>query len=140
MSEQNKKQPDPTSEKGGEGFGRHDRPKWWSQQLETSWQGMKSALMEQMGTIGTHVKNFGKSTEKWEGRISEEAMAFGHAARERYKTFRTWSSALEQQLKIEWQEFKSKEISWESVRDAVRHAWEHSRPTPEASNPPPAAK
>lgn len=113
---QNNEKPSAT----GSGFFRSDRPKWWTQQLESSWQHIREAVTQQ-------VQKIEGVTKKWEDRLTEEALAFGHGARQRFQRFRVWEAALEEQLKAEWQQLKGKNVKWESVRDAVKHAWEHAK-------------
>ena len=110
------------------------KPKWWTDSLETSWNGVKAeAIAGWDKVVGTQ--------RKLDKGIAEEAIAFGHGARQVYQKIEVWGSELEDKLKADWKEAGGDaERAWDKVSAAVRHGWERviAAVTPASSAKPPA--
>jgi hypothetical protein len=98
------------------------RPHWWTDRIDTSWEKAKADVMKAWRST----KRVGRALED---AAAEEAVAFGHGARQVYPAVREWSADLAQMLELDWKETRrGVQHGWEDVKDAVRHGWESAKP------------
>lgn len=93
------------------------KPTWWNDSLETSWKKVS------MATVAAWDK-LGHAAKKIEHHSTEQALAFGHGAREAYPKMLVWSHELEEKLKSDWKQVQSDATdAWEQVHDAIKYSW-----------------
>lgn len=97
------------------------KPTWWNESFETSWQKVKVTTLEGWDKLL-------QRGQKLNHRIAEQALAFGHGARELYPKITAWSKELEDKLKADWAQIQgTAEETWEKVSDAIKHGWETAK-------------
>ena len=89
---------------------------WWTENIETSWLTAKKELMADWEKLATNEKSLAHEA-------AEEAIAFGHGARDAFKDLQTWSVELQAQLESDWKDGHRTAHAWEQVKDAGRHGW-----------------
>jgi hypothetical protein len=100
--------------------GSNRKPKWWTDNVETSWNKVKvEAIADWKKVVATE-----KGVER---KVDEQAIAFGHGAREAYDQVKTWGGELEATLKADWvQTMADAEHAWDGVSRAVKHGWDRA--------------
>jgi hypothetical protein len=103
------------------------QPKWWSPETEASWQKVKNAVVGEWHKVADGAKKIEKV-------VAEQAIAFGHGARDAYGRMGTWSADVEKKLKADWESTRHEAgETWDKVRDAVKHGWDKTvHPTPKS--------
>ena len=113
------------------------KPKWWNESFQSSWDKVKAQVLADWDKVVGAEK-------KLERGITEEAIAFGHGARQAYQKMAVWGGELEEGLKTDWKETgHDAEVAWDKVSAAVKHGWERAKATAGAatsSEKEPAAK
>ena len=89
---------------------------WWTENIETSWLAAKQGLVADWQKLATNEKALAHEA-------AEEAIAFGHGARDAFKDLQTWSVELQAKLESDWKDGHRTAHAWEQVKDAVRHGW-----------------
>ena len=103
--------------------GAGSKPKWWTESFETSWKKARAEVMADWDKVVAGEK-------KLEHSIAEEALAFGHGARDAYRKMEVWGSELEDKLKADWKETGHDAASaWDKVSAAVKQGWERAATT-----------
>jgi len=98
-----------------------DKPRWWTQSVEDSWNKVKAQVLQEWEKLVAGSKQLDR-------RLAEEALAFGHGARAGYHRIEIWGRDLESRLQQDWKEMsRNVERKWEDVRDAVKLGWERAR-------------
>ena len=92
-------------------------PRWWNASLESSWNAVKKEALT-----------------AWEARTSvqhedarhaaEQALAFGFGGHHIYRSIRSWTNELIEQLRTDWNGTHEASQPWEHARDEVRQGWE----------------
>ena len=105
------------------------KPSWWTEHVEGSWNKVKvEALADWKKVVA--------SEKKIENKVDEQALAFGHGAREAYHKLEHWSGELENKLKADWKETTTEaESAWDKVSTTVKHGWERAVGTATVSVP-----
>jgi hypothetical protein len=100
--------------------GSNHKPKWWTDNVESSWSKVKiEAIADWKKVVATE--------KRAERAVDEQAIAFGHGAREAYQQMQTWTSDLEARLKADWQATTDDaEHAWDKVSGAIKHGWERA--------------
>lgn len=97
------------------------KPTWWNDSLDTSWKKASAGILSGWDKLS-------EGGKKLEHSLAEEALAFGHGAREIYPKMSVWAGELEDKLKADWKPLaKSAADSWESVHTAVKHGWDMTK-------------
>lgn len=97
------------------------KPSWWNDSLETSWEKVRAHMLAEWNKAV-------EGKQKLEHQIAEEALAFGHGAREAYPKLLAWTGELEDKLKADWKRtHKNASETWEQVQNAVKHGWEATK-------------
>lgn len=97
------------------------KPAWWNDSLQTSWKKVSAS------TLAAWDKSV-QAEKKLEHHIAEEALAFGHGAREAYPKMLVWNAELEDKLKADWKSVQSNASeAWDHVHSAVKHSWEAAK-------------
>ena len=112
------------------------KPSWWTDKVDASWNKVKSEVLADW-------KKVVGAEKKVEHGIDEQAVAFGHGARQAFGQIKTWGKDLEAQLKADWQQTTMNvEGTWEKMSAAIKHGWERavgSPPPPPRSETKPSA-
>lgn len=129
-------------------------PTWWTEQYNSTWDRVKEALRRDweqtksdlsmptgrelhqsamdtiLQAIGReplplpHQPNSAPQDSNWH--MDEPAMRYGYGAGLHYPQQAGWTAEQEASLKQEWSGLR-KDLSWESIKHAVRHGWEAGR-------------
>lgn len=100
--------------------GKMNKPKWWSDGIEASWEKVKVATVADWKKVVAGEKRV-------ETKIDEGALAFGYGARKAYHQLEVWGGELETKLKADWKEtVVDAEHAWDKVSGAVQHGWEQA--------------
>jgi hypothetical protein len=88
--------------------------------VEASWNRVKEeAIADWKKVVATE--------KRAERNVDEQAIAFGHGAREAYGQVKTWGGELEAKLKADWlQTTADAEHAWDGVSRAVKHGWDRA--------------
>ena len=93
---------------------------WWTDKTESSWAAVKKeAVADWDKAVGAEKKLADKA--------AEEALAFGHGARDAYQKLAVWGGELEDKLKADWKDGHRTEHAWDKVKDAVKHGWQRAQ-------------
>jgi hypothetical protein len=100
-----------------------NKPHWWSALHDVSWDQIKKTAIDDWHKVAGQA-------QKLERAAAERAIAFGHGARDVYGKVGTWTTDVEAKLKADWEAtHKDAAVSWEKVKDAVKHGWERMPPS-----------
>jgi hypothetical protein len=122
-----------------------NKPKWWSQEHDSSWDRVKAAFKRDWdqtkhdfgGRPPETNQNVGDTVKQASGKQpipprgqptyeeTEDAYRFGHGARSHYRQrYSVWDDGLENQLKQDWTE-TYKDRDWARYRDSIRRGWDY---------------
>ncbi len=94
------------------------KPHWWSAVHDLSWDKVKSEAVSNWEKISAGAGKLQKS-------VAENAIAFGHGAKDIYGKTGPWSDEVEAKLKADWEQTHKDAVDgWATVRDAVKHGYE----------------
>ena len=102
-----------------------EKPQWWSKVEDLSWDKVKGSLTDEWQKVAG-------GAQKLEHKLAENAIAFGHGAKSAYnqtaQKMDGWSDEVEKRLKADWEKtHKDASVTWDKVRDAVKHGWERTK-------------
>lgn len=70
------------------------KPKWWTKSFESSWNKVKAEAIADWDKMVDVEKQLQRG-------VAEEAIAFGHGARDAYQKMQVWGGDLEDKLKAD---------------------------------------
>ena len=103
-------------------------PKWWTESIESSWSAAKKDALADWDKLAAAQKELTLA-------VAEEAIAFGHGARDRFQKFQVWGAELEAKLESDWKDGHQTAHAWEKVKDAVRHGWKRAADVTKSAPP-----
>ncbi|MCW5558494.1 MAG: hypothetical protein KIT22_11770 [Verrucomicrobiae bacterium] len=127
----------------------YNNPKWWTSEHDSTWEKTKAAFKRDwdqtlhdlggrtpdtnQGADDTLKQAVGKQPIPPRGQPTyeeqEPAYRFGYGARSHYGREHTaWDASLEEQLREDWTEtYPSRELYWDTDRQAIRYGWNYYR-------------